>query len=412
MAYIVSELVHGGELFDYVANSGPFKESIVRYYAKQLIQAIHYIHTKGFAHRDLKCENILLDKLYDVKVVDFGFACPVEGRTGDGMNRSIVGSLGFMAPEIHAKQPYQGQVVDLFALGVILFVLYAGHPPFNMANLEDPHYKLIATNRSQQFWSAHSNRKAEGFFNEEFKDLITAMLNFHPHQRLSIPDIVAHPWLQRGEFASAEEVRQEFVTRHEANKAIAQEEQDRKQAMKNHIETQPRRGDAEGNVNYRWNEDPELTEGERNDPNTVLLALKEYQEGSNRTHGFFSTIPPEEILSKLTENLKIQSQAYKVSDTIWKVNFECKKQINQQPEDDDGAENEEEEEKQEDFVKVYETAQVQFEILRVPERSDQMLYVNFKRKAGAAILFYETVKVYMDQLALYNNATLEEQTTQ
>jgi serine/threonine protein kinase len=86
-----------------VANSGPFKESIVRYYAKQLIQAIHYIHTKGFAHRDLKCENILLDKLYDVKVVDFGFACPVEGRTGDGMNRSIVGSLGFMAPEIHAK---------------------------------------------------------------------------------------------------------------------------------------------------------------------------------------------------------------------------------------------------------------------------------------------------------------------
>jgi len=90
----------------------------------------------------------LLDKLYDVKVVDFGFACPVEGRTGDGMNRSIVGSLGFMAPEIHAKQPYQGQVVDLFALGVILFVLYAGHPPFNMANLEDPHYKLIATNRS------------------------------------------------------------------------------------------------------------------------------------------------------------------------------------------------------------------------------------------------------------------------
>lgn len=178
-----------------MANSGPFKESIVRYYAKQLIQAIHYIHTKGFAHRDLKCENILLDKLYDVKVVDFGFACPVEGRTGDGMNRSIVGSLGFMAPEIHAKQPYQGQVVDLFALGVILFVLYAGHPPFNMANLEDPHYKLIATNRSQQFWSAHSNRKPEGFFNEEFKDLITAMLNFHPHQRLSIPDIVAHPWL-------------------------------------------------------------------------------------------------------------------------------------------------------------------------------------------------------------------------
>lgn len=122
-----------------------------------------------------------------------------------------------------------------------------------------------------------------------------------------------------------------------------------------------------------------------------MLALKEYQEGSNRTHGFFSTIPPEEILSKLTENLKIQNQGFKVSDTIWKVNFECKKQINQAPEEDA-----DEEEKQEEFVPVIETAQVQFEILKVPERSDQMLFVNFKRKAGAAILFYETVKVYMD----------------
>lgn len=152
VAYIVQELIPGGELFDYVANSGPFTEPIVRYYAKQLIQAIHYIHTKGFAHRDLKCENILLDKLYDVKVVDFGFACPVEGRTGNGLNSSYVGSLGFMAPEIHAKQPYQGQVVDLFALGVILFVLYAGHPPFESATTKDPHYKLLATNRSSTFW--------------------------------------------------------------------------------------------------------------------------------------------------------------------------------------------------------------------------------------------------------------------
>jgi len=61
---------------------------------------------------------------------------------------------------------------------------------------------------------------------------------------------------------------------------------------------------------------------------------------------------------------------------------------------------------------VVETAQIQFEILKVPERSDNMLFVNFKRKAGAAILFYDTAKLYMDQLALFNNATLEEGETQ
>ena len=70
--FLIMEYASGGELFDYVANSGPFNEKIVRYYAKQLIQSVHYIHTKGFAHRDLKCENILLDKFNRVKLCDFG----------------------------------------------------------------------------------------------------------------------------------------------------------------------------------------------------------------------------------------------------------------------------------------------------------------------------------------------------
>jgi len=277
VAYLTQELVPGGELFDYVANSGPFAESIVRYYAKQLIQSIHYIHTKGFAHRDLKCENILLDKLYDIKIVDFGFACPVEGRSGNGMNRSYVGSLGFMAPEIHAKQPYQGQVIDLFALGVILFILYAGHPPFESARLDDPHYKLIATNRCQQFWATHQNRKPDGFFNENFKDLITAMLSFHPHSRLSIPDIVAHPWLQQGDFATAEQVRAEFATREQANKDIARQEAEKKQALKNmNLNNQTHRAVVFNGKTYRWIAAPDLTEAEKNDENTVLLRMKEY----------------------------------------------------------------------------------------------------------------------------------------
>ena len=145
-------MVAGGELFDYVANSGPFSEEICKYFFKQILLGVHYIHSKGLAHRDLKPENILLDKFYDAKIVDFGFACPVQGRDGSGTNRSRVGTLGYMAPEILYKQPYQGQVVDLFALGVILFTLYSGHPPFSYASEDDPYYKLLATNRSDLFW--------------------------------------------------------------------------------------------------------------------------------------------------------------------------------------------------------------------------------------------------------------------
>ena len=91
----------------------------------------------------MKPENILLDKNYDVKLVDFGFACTLEGRDGTGTNKSMVGTPGYMAPEIMNSEPYQGSVVDLFALAVILFILYTGGPPFSSADSDDQFYKLL-----------------------------------------------------------------------------------------------------------------------------------------------------------------------------------------------------------------------------------------------------------------------------
>lgn len=120
-----------------------------------------------------------------------------------------------MAPEIILKEPYQGHVVDLFALGIILFICYSGHPPFNTAHPTDAHYKLISTNRADLFWKYHSNRKAQGFYSEEFKDLITSMLQTTANQRLSLADIVGHPWMMAGPAATPEEVRQEFAQRKE-----------------------------------------------------------------------------------------------------------------------------------------------------------------------------------------------------
>ena len=103
VAYIAQEAIQGGELFDYVANSGAFSEPICRYYLKQMLLGLHFIHKNGFSHRDLKPENILLDHNYDLKIVDFGFACPLEGRDGTGFNRSLIGTPGYMAPEILEK---------------------------------------------------------------------------------------------------------------------------------------------------------------------------------------------------------------------------------------------------------------------------------------------------------------------
>jgi serine/threonine protein kinase len=261
-----------------------------------MLQGVHYIHSKGFSHRDLKPENILLNKIYDIKIVDFGFACPLEGRDGSGTNRSQIGTPGYMAPEILGKQAYQGQVVDLFALGVILFILYSGHPPFGMAKDDDTYYKLLATNRSDLFWKAHSQRKPEGFYSDEFKDLITCMLQVHPHQRLCIADIIGHPWMASGPVATNEMVREEFMTRHERNKEVQRVEAERKAASKAMATSQVRRDFQFGGKVYLGFDDQPESETQE----VIRLREKEYDANKQHMHAFFSYYRPDRLLSELS----------------------------------------------------------------------------------------------------------------
>ena len=101
--YIVLELAGGGELFDFVAISGRFDEPTARYYFRQFMEGLAFCHEKGITHRDLKPENLLLDSNYTLKIADFGFAAPVDGRDGSGYLTTKLGTLNYMAPEIHLK---------------------------------------------------------------------------------------------------------------------------------------------------------------------------------------------------------------------------------------------------------------------------------------------------------------------
>ena len=89
---IALELAEGGELYDYVAHSGAFNERTCRFYFKQLLDGLNYVHQKGIAHRDLKPENLLYDKEFNLKIADFAFAGPLAGRDGSGYLKTKLGS--------------------------------------------------------------------------------------------------------------------------------------------------------------------------------------------------------------------------------------------------------------------------------------------------------------------------------
>ena len=185
-----------GDLFDLIENFNSMPLFLARSFAKQVVEAIAYLHERGIAHRDIKLENFLLDAKYRVKLADFGLSCHTDK---DELLTEANGTLQYQAPEQHAKKPYNGFQVDVFSLGVVIFLLVAGRMPFLKADSEDEYYKDFVTGDVEKFWEKQEELvdypSEKAFFQKDFRDLMNGMLCYKPEDRFTIKDVVSHPWM-------------------------------------------------------------------------------------------------------------------------------------------------------------------------------------------------------------------------
>lgn len=186
--YFIMDYYEYGDLSQFI-NKQPLKEKFTRKYMKQLSNGLKYLLDNNILHRDLKPQNILLSKNYDIKLTDFGFA---TYYTKDTIINTLCGSPMYMAPEIITKNGYNYNS-DLWSVGIILYEMIHGYTPFNVSNFID----LIKEIKKK-------NIQIKMDISEECKELIYSLCKTNPNERLSWIDFFNHNWFNNDELLEDE----------------------------------------------------------------------------------------------------------------------------------------------------------------------------------------------------------------
>ncbi|KAE8583138.1 hypothetical protein XENTR_v10020438 [Xenopus tropicalis] len=180
------ELVTGGELFDRIIERGYYTEKDASQLIRQVLDAVQYLHNMGIVHRDLKPENLLYATPFEdskIMISDFGLSKIEDG----GMMATACGTPGYVAPELLEQKPY-GKAVDVWAIGVISYILLCGYPPFYDENDSELFNQILKAEYEfdSPYWDDIS---------ESAKDFIRHLLEREPEKRLTCEQALQHPWI-------------------------------------------------------------------------------------------------------------------------------------------------------------------------------------------------------------------------
>ncbi|XP_028319804.1 serine/threonine-protein kinase SIK2 isoform X1 [Gouania willdenowi] len=181
MLYLVTEYAKNGEIFDYLAKHGRLSELEARRKFWQILSAVEYCHNRNIVHRDLKAENLLLDGHMNIKIADFGFGNFFQ--PGEPL-ATWCGSPPYAAPEVFEGQPYEGPQLDIWSMGVVLYVLVCGALPFGGPTLPVLRQRVL-----------EGRFRIPYFMTEDCEHLIRRMLVLDPSKRLSVAQIKEHKWM-------------------------------------------------------------------------------------------------------------------------------------------------------------------------------------------------------------------------
>jgi len=180
---IVMEYAAGGDLLQYVRTKGPLEESKARIVFRQIVYGLGHVHARGVLHRDIKLDNILLDVKGNVKICDFGVSRIINN---DDPIKEQCGTPAYIAPEVITNEGYKGFYIDHWSLGVLLYAMITAKVPFHASNMQE--LLEVIMKKKLRFSLTVSKLVV---------DLIESLLKINPVERLSIPEILEHPWMKK-----------------------------------------------------------------------------------------------------------------------------------------------------------------------------------------------------------------------